>query len=218
VVDQLLLIAEPFAPARAADLFEGTAAQIGGKGLECHGRAVLIAADAVDGRHFRNIKGTWKCEPVPRIACIDLLQWVEEVSMIKHPKIVVPDVGPMDHAWDLLGEWQAEFDVPEASEPVRGKMTFRSWTDAELVFDPEAAAQAGIPPSLELERTSEVFLTDAGGGALQWVLHAPSTNWSLQATMWPGSLHLFVHEGEDEEQLCRGRATRDGDYYLRKYP
>jgi len=57
---------------------------------------------------------------------------------------VIPDVGPMDHAWDLLGEWQAEFEIPDASEPVRGKMTFRSWTDAELVFDPEAAANAGI--------------------------------------------------------------------------
>ena len=139
--------------------------------------------------------------------------------MVQHPKIVVPDIGPMDHAWDLLGEWQAEFEVPEAEEPVRGKVTFRSWTDGELVFDPEAAAQAGIPSNLSLERASDVFLTDAGGGALQWVLHAPSANWSLQATMWPGSLHLFVHDGDDDdEQLCRGRATRTGEYYLKKYP
>jgi hypothetical protein len=51
------------------------------------------------------------------------------------------------------------------------------------------------------------------------VLHAPSTNWSLQATLWPGSLHLFVHDADDdEEQLYRARATRDQDYYLRKYP
>ena len=36
------------------------------------------------------------------------------------------------------------------------------------------------------------------------MLHAPSTNWSLQATMWPGSLHLFVHDADDdEEQLYR---------------
>jgi hypothetical protein len=70
-----------------------------------------------------------------------------------------------------------------------------------------------------LERASEVHLTDAGGGALQWVLHAPSTNWSLQATLWPGSLHLFVHDPEDEEEhLYRARATRDREYYLRKYP
>ena len=78
---------------------------------------------------------------------------------------------------------------------------------------------AGIPPNLSLERTSDVFLTDAGGGALQWVLHAPSTNWSLQATMWPGSLHLFVSDADDdEEQLYRARAVRTPDYYLRKYP
>jgi hypothetical protein len=37
--------------------------------------------------------------------------------------------------------------------------------------------------------------------------------------MWPGSLHLFVHDPEDdEEHLYRARATRDRDYYLRKYP
>jgi hypothetical protein len=37
--------------------------------------------------------------------------------------------------------------------------------------------------------------------------------------MWPGSLHLFVHDADDdEEQLYRARATRTQDYYLRKYP
>jgi hypothetical protein len=78
---------------------------------------------------------------------------------------------------------------------------------------------AGVPVRVPLERASAVHLTDAGGGALQWVLHAPSTNWSLQATMWPGSLHLFVSDVEDEdEQLYRARATRNREYYLRKYP
>jgi hypothetical protein len=102
---------------------------------------------------------------------------------------------------------------------VHGKVTFRSWTDAELQLDPIEAAIAGIPSSVPLERASEIHLTDAGGGALQWVLHAPSTNWSLQATLWPGSLHLFVHDADDdEEQLYRARATRDQEYYLRKYP
>jgi hypothetical protein len=96
---------------------------------------------------------------------------------------------------------------------------FRTWGDAELQLDPVEAAIAGIPSSVPLERASEVHLTDAGGGALQWVLHAPSTNWSLQATLWPGSLHLFVHDPEDEEEhLYRARATRDREYYLRKYP
>jgi hypothetical protein len=37
--------------------------------------------------------------------------------------------------------------------------------------------------------------------------------------MWPGSLHLFVSDADDEEeQLYRARATRDQEYYLRKYP
>ena len=128
----------------------------------------------------------------------------------RHPTVQVPDIGPMDHAWDLLGEWQAEFELPESESPVHGKVTFRSWGDAELSLDPIEAAIAGIPSSVPLERASEVHLTDAGGGALQWVLHAPSTNWSLQATMWPGSLHLFVHDPEDdEEHLYRARATQE---------
>ena len=130
--------------------------------------------------------------------------------MPRHPTVQVPNIGPMDHAWDLLGEWQAEFELPETESPVHGKVTFRSWTDAELMLDPIEAAIAGIPSTVPLERASEIHLTDAGGGALQWVLHAPSTNWSLQATMWPGSLHLFVSDADDdEEQLYRARAVRD---------
>ena len=137
----------------------------------------------------------------------------------QHPTVQVPNIGPMDHAWDLLGEWQAEFELPETESPVHGKVTFSSWTDAELQLDPIEAAIAGIPSSVPLERASEIHLTDAGGGALQWVLHAPSTNWSLQATLWPGSLHLFVHDADDdEEQLYRARATRDQDYYLEEVP
>ena len=139
--------------------------------------------------------------------------------MPRHPTVLVPNIGPMDHAWDLLGEWQAEFELPETESPVHGKVTFRSWTDAELQLDPIEAAIAGSPSSVPQERASEIHLTDAGGGALQWVLHAPSTNWSLQATLWPGSLHLFVHDADDdEEQLYRARATRDREYYRRKYP
>ena len=93
--------------------------------------------------------------------------------MPRHPTVQVPNIGPMDHAWDLLGEWQAEFELPETESPVHGKVNFRSWTDAELMLDPIEAAIAGIPASVPLERASEIHLTDAGGGALQWVLHAP---------------------------------------------
>lgn len=139
--------------------------------------------------------------------------------MSRHPTVVIPNIGPMDHAWDLLGEWEAELEAPEGEVPVRGKVTFDSWTEAELRLDPVEAAIAGIPANVPLERASEIHLTDAGGGALQWVLHAPSTNWSLQATLWPGSLHLFVSDADDdEEQLYRARATRTREYYRRKYP
>ena len=139
--------------------------------------------------------------------------------MARHPTVLVPNIGPMDHAWDLLGEWNAELELPDGEPPVHGKVRFDSWVTAELELDPVAAALAGVPPTVTLERASDVHLTDAGGGALQWVLEAPDQNWSLQATLWPGSLHLFFHNAEDEdEQLYRARATRSSEYYWKKYP
>ena len=139
--------------------------------------------------------------------------------MAKHPTVEIPDIGLMDHAWDVLGEWQAEIEGQEGESAVHGKVHFMSWGEAEIELDPIEAALAGMPATVPLERASEVHLTDAGGGALQWVLHAPSLNWSLQATLWPGSLHLFVHDAEDEEeQLYRARATRDREYYWRTSP
>src|SRR5919109_5345533 len=159
------------------------------------------------------------CVTVRNVGGKDSARMRRSLTMPRHPTVLVPNIGPMDHAWDLLGEWQAEFELPETESPVHGKVMFRSWTDAELQLDPIEAAIAGIPSSVPLERASEIHLTDAGGGALQWVLHAHSTNWSLQATLWPGSLHLFVHDADDdEEQLYRARATRDQEYYRRKYP
>ena len=84
----------------------------------------------------------------------------------QHPTVQVPNIGPMDHAWDLLGEWQAEFGLPETESPVHGKVTLSSWTDAELQLDP---IEAAMPESVQ--RTagtrSEIHLTDAGGGALR---------------------------------------------------
>jgi len=63
----------------------------------------------------------------------------------------------MDHAWDLLGEWQAEFELPETEAPMHGKVMFRSWTDAELQLDPVEAAIAGIPSSVPMERAREIL-------------------------------------------------------------
>ena len=48
-------------------------------------------------------------------------------------------------------------------------------------------AAAGLPERVVLERASRVHLTDAGGGALQWVYVATDDDWTLQATLWPGS-------------------------------
>ena len=66
VVDELLLEPEPLAPADAADLLEGPAAQVVLERLERHRRAVLAAADAMDGRHAGKIRGVRKCDPVHR--------------------------------------------------------------------------------------------------------------------------------------------------------
>ena len=138
--------------------------------------------------------------------------------MVKHPTVLVPNIGPMDHAWDVLGEWQAELELPEGDEPLRDS-DVPLLGRGELQLEPRAAAAMGVPPHVALERSSDVHRTDAGGGALQWVLRAPACNWSLQATLWPGALHLFVHDADDEdEQLYRARATRSPEYYARKYP
>jgi hypothetical protein len=64
-----------------------------------------------------------------------------------------------------------------------------------------------------------VHLTDAGGGALQWVLVSAEDRWTIQATLWPGSLHLFVQNADaPDEQLFRAVASRTREYYIRKYP
>ena len=139
--------------------------------------------------------------------------------MGKHPTIDIPNIGPMDHAWDVLGEWDVEFEAPETDDAVSGRLCVRSWMEAELELEPWGAAAAGLPERVTLERASKVHLTDAGGGALQWVFLAQEDRWTIQATMWPGSLYLFAqHVDDPEEQLFKVSATRGKDYYLRKYP
>lgn len=41
--------------------------------------------------------------------------------MPRHPTISVPDIGLMDHAWDLLGEWQAELELPDGDARCGGR-------------------------------------------------------------------------------------------------
>jgi hypothetical protein len=139
--------------------------------------------------------------------------------MAKHPTIDVPNIGPMDHAWDLLGDWDVEFDSLGAIGSISGRLRVHSWMEAELELDPWASGAAGLPDRVTLERASKVHLTDAGGGALQWVFMAEEGRWTIQATLWPGSLFLFVQHADDpDEELFKGSASRDREYYLRKYP
>ena len=139
--------------------------------------------------------------------------------MPKHPTVDVPNIGPMDHAWDILGEWDIEFEVPFTDDSVPGTIRFRSWMEADLELEPWSAAAAGLPEHATLERASRVHLTDAGGGALQWVLISGEDRWTIQATLWPGALHLFVQDAEDpDEQLYGANANRAREYYLQKYP
>lgn len=139
--------------------------------------------------------------------------------MPKHPTVEVPNIGPMDHAWDVLGDWTVDFEIPFHSDPVSGVLNVRSWMEADLELDPWGAATAGLPERVVLERASRVHLTDAGGGALQWVYISGEDRWTIQATLWPGALHLFIQNTDDpEDQLFRASGSRTGDYYSRKYP
>ena len=139
--------------------------------------------------------------------------------MPKHPTVEVPNIGPMDHAWDVLGDWTVDFEIPFHSDAVSGVLNVRSWMEADLELDPWGAAAAGLPERVVLERASRVHLTDAGGGALQWVYISGEDRWTIQATLWPGALHLFIQNTDDpEDQLFRASGSRTGDYYSRKYP
>lgn len=139
--------------------------------------------------------------------------------MARHPTIDVPNIGPMDHAWDILGEWLVDVEIPFHDDPIPGRLAVKTWMEAALELDPWGARAAGLPEQVTLERASRVHLTDAGGGALQWVYVAAEDRWTIQATLWPGSLHLFVQNADDsEDHLYRAIAIRTRDYYSRKYP
>ena len=71
---------------------------------------------------------------------------------------------------------------------------------------------------MSLSRASEVERTDAGGGALAWMMRAPAVNWELRTVFWPGDLHMVIFDAEDEAELFKVRGHRSGAYYLRKYP
>ena len=76
--------------------------------------------------------------------------------MPKHPTVEVPNIGSMDHAWDVLGDWTVDFEVPFHTDAVYGVLSVRSWMEAELELDPWGAAAAGLPEKVVLERASRV--------------------------------------------------------------
>ncbi len=139
--------------------------------------------------------------------------------MPRHPTVDIPDIGPMDHAWDVIGDWVVDLEIPFRDEPVSGRLQVVDWLEARLELDPWGAAAAGLPEEVVLQRGSRVHLTDAGGGALQWVYLSPEDRWTVQATLWPGSLHLFAQDAHDASQsMYRAVASRSSAYYARKYP
>lgn len=139
------------------------------------------------------------------------------MGRIRHPTVAVPDVGPMDHAWDALGEWKVELEPAARGGKVRGELVLSEWGVGELRLDAAEATRAGLPASVSLSRSSDVERTDAGGGALAWMMHAPAVNWALRTIFWPGDLHMVIVDA-DEAELFKVRGHRSGDYYLRKYP
>lgn len=140
------------------------------------------------------------------------------MARIRHPTVAVPDVGPMDHAWDALGEWKVELELAERGRKVRGELVLSEWGVGELRLDAAEATRAGLPPSVSLSRAGEVERTDAGGGALSWMMHAPAVNWELRTVLWPGDLRMIILDAAGDAELCRVRGHRSGEYYLRKYP
>jgi len=73
----------------------------------------------------------------------------------KHPVVSVPDVGSMDHAWDVLGPWEVDLELLERNDRVPGELAFNSWDEAELRLDEERASVMGVPAIVRLERDSE---------------------------------------------------------------
>jgi hypothetical protein len=137
---------------------------------------------------------------------------------MRHKTVTVPDIGTVDHAWDILGEWEAELELLAASQRIRGHLAFRSWDKAELALAADEAAQAGVPARVFLSRETTVERSQAGGGAFEWFMSAKEAEWAVQCVLWPGELFSRVAHVDGEEELYRLRARRPASYYAAKYP
>ena len=137
---------------------------------------------------------------------------------MKHRTIRIPDIGDVDHAWDILGPWDAQLELLDGNERVQGELAFVSWDEAELRLDFERATARGLPPRLRFSRETEIERSDAGGGALEWVMAAAEAPWALQVVLWSGDLFSRVDHAERDEELYRLTAKRPPSYYAAKYP
>lgn len=137
---------------------------------------------------------------------------------MRHKTVTVPDIGTVDHAWDILGEWEAELELLTASRRIRGRLAFASWDRAELALVADEAASAGVPAQVTLARETAVERSEAGGGAFQWFMSARDAEWAVQCVLWPGELFSRVAHVDGEEELYRLHARRPASYYAQKYP
>lgn len=139
--------------------------------------------------------------------------------MPRHPTIAVPNVGLLDHAWDLLGDWSIVLEPADGGAAVAARLTVSSWETVTLDCRIGAGAMLGWPDRIRLARVTPIRRTEAGGGALEWELASGDADGRWLVTGWPGDLQIAVCTPEDAARrlaLLRGRRSRE--YYRRKYP
>lgn len=140
------------------------------------------------------------------------------LNPMRHRTITIPNIGTVDHAWDILGEWEVELELLSRSERVRGLLAFRSWDAASLAFLPGDATRVGVPATVELARETVVERSEAGGGAYEWFMSGREAEWAVRCVLWPGALFSRVAHVNGEEELYRLHARRPPAYYAAKYP
>ncbi len=137
--------------------------------------------------------------------------------MVKHPTVRVPDLGPMDHAWDVMGEWRGHLTSAQL-ESATATLAFTSWETAVLGLGGAAAEETGWPPRVRLTRTTPIRRSDAGGGALAWECVSGDAPGHWLLTLWPGELQIaVVHPDDRERTLATLQARRSAEYYRAKY-
>lgn len=137
----------------------------------------------------------------------------------QHPTVEIPDIGPIDHAWDLLGCWRVTLTPTYAVVPVSGTLTLDSWEGGELEFDDGLATALGWPSQLRLSRDGDVTWSDAGGGAIAFTLRSADASGCWSVTAWPGELAVTISDDAvPDRHLATLAARRTAEYYRAKYP